>query len=242
MPVAAESQTPPACPAASRIDFRLRARGDRSCCRLRAAGWTPRRSREHAASTCAMRCSRSGSAASTTCSSRSASRASFSVERNAATSSCGRSRTKPTVSATTTIRRVRQSQPAHRRIERREQLVRHVGIRARQRVEQRRLAGVRVTDQRNARHRHALAHLAAGVAALRELLELRGERADALADQAAVGLELRLAGTAQADAALLPLEVGPAAHQARRQMLAAARARPAACLRRCARAARRCRG
>ena len=32
--------------------------------------------------------------------------------------------------------------------------------------------------------------------------------------QPAVGLELRLAGTAHADAALLALEVGPAAHQA----------------------------
>ncbi len=42
--------------------------------------------------------SRRGSAASTTCSSRSASRASDSVDRNAATRSCGRSRTKPTVS------------------------------------------------------------------------------------------------------------------------------------------------
>ena len=45
--------------------------------------------------------SRSGWAASTTCSSRSASTASFSVARNAATRSCGRSRMKPTVSDST---------------------------------------------------------------------------------------------------------------------------------------------
>ena len=44
------------------------------------------------------------------------------------------------------------------------------------------------------------------------------QRADALGDEAPVGLQLRLAGAAQSDAALLPLEVGPAAHQARRQM------------------------
>ena len=40
-----------------------------------------------------------------------------------------------------------------------------------------------------------------------------------LAEQPAVGLELGLARPAQADAALLSLEVGPAAHQARRQVL-----------------------
>ncbi len=53
----------------------------------------------------------------------SASRASCSVERNAATSSCGRSRTKPTVSASTTSRPGGEPQAAHGRIQRREQLV-----------------------------------------------------------------------------------------------------------------------
>jgi len=42
---------------------------------------------------------------------------------------------------------------------------------------------------------------------------------DALADQAAVGLELGFAGTAQADTALLAFKVGPAADQARGQVL-----------------------
>ena len=46
------------------------------------------------------------------------------------------------------------------------------------------------------------------------------ERLHALAEQAAVGLELRFAGTAIADAATaLALEVGPAAHQARGDVL-----------------------
>ncbi len=40
-----------------------------------------------------------------------------------------------------------------------------------------------------------------------------------VADQPPVGLELGLARPAHADAALLPLEVGPAAHQPRRQVL-----------------------
>src|SRR5690606_11722049 len=42
---------------------------------------------------------------------------------------------------------------------------------------------------------------------------------DALAEQAAVRLELRLARPSEADAALLPLEVGPAADEPGGQML-----------------------
>ncbi len=49
--------------------------------------------------------------------------------------------------------------------------------------------------------------------------ELVLEHFDALAEQPPVGFQLCLAGSAQANAALLPLQVGPAAHQARGQML-----------------------
>ena len=45
------------------------------------------------------------------------------------------------------------------------------------------------------------------------------QQLDALRDQAPVGLELRLARTAQPDAALLPLEVRPAADEARRHVV-----------------------
>ena len=145
-----------------------------------------------------------------------ASRASVSVDWNAATSSCGSSRMNPTVSATTTLRIARQHDAAHRGIERREQLVGDVGIGARERAEQRRLAGVGVADQRERGNRDLGALLAAGLALLFDLLESRGQRLDAFAEQAAVGFELRFAGTAIADAAAaLALEVGPAAHQAR---------------------------
>ena len=58
-----------------------------------------------------------------------------------------------------------------------------------------------------------------GLALLLDLLEALGEDAHALPDQAPVGLELRLARTAQANAALLALQVRPAAHQAARDVL-----------------------
>ena len=53
----------------------------------------------------------------------------------------------------------------------------------------------------------------------RHLGEAVVEILDALAEQAAVGLELGFTGSAQADTAFLPLEVSPAAHQPRRQVL-----------------------
>ena len=162
------------------------------------------------ASTWPMRSSRRGSAASTTCSSRSASRASDSVERKAATRSCGRSRTKPTVSD----ERQRAGGAVHAphgRVERREQLVRGVHARAGQRVEQRRLAGVGVADEGDrAALRCARARGASACAALRP--SPAAPRALApLLQQAAVGLQARLAGAAQADrAAALAVEVGAA--------------------------------
>ena len=52
-----------------------------------------------------------------------------------------------------------------------------------------------------------------------QFFEPRLERLDALADQTAVGFELRFARTAQADTAFLALEVSPRANQPRRQIL-----------------------
>ena len=100
-------------------------------------------------------------------------------------------------------------------IQRGEELVGDVGIRAGQGAKQRRLAGVGVTHERERGDGNLGAHLPPGLALLLDFLEPPGEHAHALADEAAVGLELRLAGTAHADTAFLPLEVGPAAHQAR---------------------------
>ena len=155
-----------------------------------------------------------------TCSSSCALRASCSVDWNAATSSCGSSRMKPDRVGDHDVRAARQRQLAHRGVERREQLVGDVGLGAGERAEQRRLAGVGVADQRHARHRdrprgRCVRSRAAGEGARACPVSDRTRRGQ----QSAVGLELRLAGTAQADAALLPFEVRPAAHQARRQVL-----------------------
>src|SRR5690606_26475661 len=79
-------------------------------------------------------------------------------------------------------------------------------------------AGVRVADDRQRRHVRTHPVLAVHGAPAVDLLQALLELQDALADQAPVGLELRLTGTAQADAALLPFEVRPSAHEARRQV------------------------
>ena len=92
---------------------------------------------------------------------------------------------------------VRQVDRAQGRIERGEQHVggQHVG--ARHAVEQRRLAGIGVADQRDDRIRHALSAVAMQRAGAFDLFELGLDLGDALVDQAAVGLELGFAGAAE---------------------------------------------
>ena len=109
---------------------------------------------------------------------------------------------------------VRQLDRAQRRIERGEQHVgrQHRGLR--HAVEQRRLAGIGVADQRHDRIRHALAAVAMQLARALDAFELGLDALDAVLDHAAVGLELRLAGAAEkAEAAALALEMRPRAHQ-----------------------------
>ena len=144
--------------------------------------------------------SSSGALASTTCSSRSARCVSSSVAPNASTSWCGSLRMKPTVSVMQVGAAV-EPQRARRRVERVEEAVADADLGAGQRVEQRRLAGVRVAGERHGRQVRALALGALRRACRADVVELAAQRRDAVARQAAVGLDLRLARAAGADAA-----------------------------------------
>ena len=108
---------------------------------------------------------------------------------------------------------------ARRRVERLEETVldRHLG--AGERVQQRRLADVRVPGERDRRHLRALALLAPHAALGPERLEPGPQLRDAAPGHAAVALELGLARAARADAAAEPLEVLPHAAHPRQVVL-----------------------
>jgi hypothetical protein len=88
-------------------------------------------------------------------------------------------------------------------------------VRAGKRVEQGGLAGIGVADQRHHRVVGPPPRLPMQPARAAHLLDLLREPHDPVADDAPVGLELRLAGaTEEAEAAALAPEVGPGPHQA----------------------------
>ncbi len=108
-----------------------------------------------------------------------------------------------------------EPQGARRRVERVEQPVADAHVGARERVQQRRLAGVGVAHQRHRRRGRALALGALDRARALDVLEAPAQRCDAVARKAPVGLDLRLARAPRADAAAEPLEVAPQAAHAR---------------------------
>ena len=81
------------------------------------------------------------------------------------------------------------------------------------------LAGVGVADERHDRHSGARPPAAVEGALAADGLDLALEAGDAVADEASVGLELRLAGAAGADGAFEPLQVAPLAGESRQEVL-----------------------
>src|SRR5688572_3152273 len=108
------------------------------------------------------------------------------------------------------------------RIQGGEQLVGGVGVGVRKRIEQRRLAGVGIADDRDRKHIAPDARAALHGALLLQLIQLSLQDLDSCCDVAPIELQLLLARTAGlAQAAALALEVAPAAHQPCRKMLQA---------------------
>ena len=113
-----------------------------------------------------------------------------------------------------------QQQRARRRVQRVEQAVAHADVGAGERVQQRRLARVRVAGEGDGGQVRALALGALGGARGLHLVQAALQDRDAVAREAAVGLDLRLARAAGADAAdaaagAEALEVRPQAAHAR---------------------------
>ena len=142
----------------------------------------------------------SGSDASTTCTSRSAWADSSKVEENASTRSCGRCRTKPTVSVRVKTRPSVVCGSSGGRVQGGEQRVldQHPG--SGEPVQHTGLAGVGVADDGHRRDLVAAPfgplQLSVGV----ELTQGGAQLRDPAVDPSTVGLQLRLAGTTAADA------------------------------------------
>ena len=109
---------------------------------------------------------------------------------------------------------------ARRRVERREQLVLGArDLRTDERVEQRRLTGVRVADDADRGHHPPVPATRRGLALLADLVDPLLHLGDPGPDDPPVGLELALAGAPRADPTLGPRQVGPQAGEPRQLVL-----------------------
>src|SRR5712691_3010421 len=114
---------------------------------------------------------------------------------------------------------VRQAQLPHERIERDEERVGRLRVRPRQPIEQRRLSGVRVADERHGRHRRLVPPFAELRASLAYLRDVAGDPMNPRPDAPPVGLELRFAGSPRADAAAEPRQRGGRPDEPREKIL-----------------------
>lgn len=105
------------------------------------------------------------------------------------------------------------------RIKRRKQLVRRVGPRLGQRIEQRGFACIGVAHQGHSQHLTTFPRAAPYTTLAFQLGQPGLEQLHALAEQAAVGFQLFLTRATQTDAPLLTFKVGPALNQAGGKML-----------------------
>ena len=90
---------------------------------------------------------------------------------------------------------------------------------ARQAIEQRGFSRVRVAHQRDSRKRHRLPLVALRPAAGAHVLEFVAEFLDAAMDSAAIGFQLRFAGTSGADSASQARHLNAASRQAGQQII-----------------------
>ncbi len=104
-------------------------------------------------------------------------------------------------------------------VERVEEAVAHPHLRAREGVQECALARVRVPGERDARERRALALGAHHRAGALHVLQATAQRGDAVAGEAAVGLDLGLPRSPRADPAAEALQVAPQAPHAREVVL-----------------------
>ena len=112
-----------------------------------------------------------------------------------------------------------QLHAAQGRVERGEQHILRQNASAGDAVEQRGFACIGVTDQRDDVHSLALATAPVQLTLPAHLVDLALEAGEAAAHEAAVRLQLGLAGAAGADASFEAFEVAPLAGEAREQVL-----------------------
>ena len=121
---------------------------------------------------------------------------------------------KPTVSDRMMRRALGKFHLAHRRIESREDLIHRDDAGARDLVEECRLAGIGVTDDRDNRIRHLASALAVQIAGFLDICEVALDRVDAVLKHAAVEFDLCFARAAKkATAAALAFQVRPGADE-----------------------------